>query len=206
MLSGMEHLSLAQLEAGLAEVRRSPQDLGTVELIVRRPAVDEREVLEAATLDPAWGVVGDSWRDRRSARPRGTSGAGGGGSEGDGGGADDGAPHPDKQLNVINARFARLIAVDPDRRALAGDQLYLDLDLSVDNLPVGARLALGTAIIEVTAPPHKGCAKFSARFGADAMQFVNTPEGRAQRLRGLNARVVIGGTVRTGDTVRKAPG
>src|SRR5579864_3549907 len=169
---------------GLAEVLGSPPDLGTVELIVRRPAVDEREVLEVGTLDPTWGLVGDTWRDRRARTP-------------------DGTPHPDTQLNVINARFARLVAVDPDRRALAGDQLHLDLDLSEANLPTGARLALGDAIIEVTAEPHTGCAKFSARFGRDAMKFANSPQGRALRLRGLNARVVVAGTVRAGDQVRK---
>ena len=180
----VEHLSYAELEAGLAEVLGSPKDVGTVELIVRRPAVDEREVLEVATLDPAWGVVGDTWRDRGvPSDPHGPA-------------------DPDRQLNVINARFARLVAVHPDRRALAGDQLHLDLHLAQDNLPVGTRLALGDAVIEVTSPPHTGCAKFSARFGADAMRLVNTPEGRAQRLRGLNARVVTGGTVRTGDSVR----
>jgi len=186
MLRGVEHLSYAQLEAGLPAVQCSPQDLGTVELIVCRPSVDEREVLEVATLDPAWGLVGDSWRDRRSSR------------------TPDGTPHPDTQLNVINARFSRLVAVDPDRRALAGDQLHLDLDLSEANLPAGTRLALGSAVIEVTPLPHTGCAKFSARFGADAMKFVNSPHGRAMRLRGLNARVVAAGTVRAGDTVRKS--
>jgi hypothetical protein len=180
------HLSFQQLEEGLADVLRSPQDVGTVELIVRRPAVDEREVLDVAELDPEWGVVGDTWRSRRSSR------------------TPDGTPHPDTQLNVINARFSRLVAVDAGRRALAGDQLHLDLDLSEANLPAGTRLALGSALIEVTPPPHTGCAKFAARFGGDAIKFVNSPNGRALRLRGLNARVVIAGTVRAGDTVCKA--
>ena len=97
------------------------------------------------------------------------------------------------------------MAVDPDRRALAGDQLHLDLDLSLANLPPGTRLALGSAVIEVTAKPHLGCAKFVDRFGRDAMRFVNSPVGRELRLRGLNARVVVAGTVRPGDEVRKLP-
>ena len=181
----MRHLSTAELEAGLDDIRRSPTDDGRVELIVRRPAVDEREVLEEGQLDLAEGLVGDTWNVRGSSR------------------TPDGGPHPDMQLNVINARAASLVADHTDRRALAGDQLHLDLDLSTDNLPAGTRLALGTAIIEVTAQPHTGCKKFSARFGSDAWRFVNSPVGKELRLRGLNARVVVPGIVRRGDTVRK---
>jgi hypothetical protein len=177
-------LTTIDLEAGLDEIRQSPTDVGTVELLVRRPAVDAREVLQEAELDPAHGVVGDTWARRRSRR------------------TPDGSAHPDMQLNVMNARVVALLAGDPDRRALAGDQLYLDLDLSEANLPPGTRLLLGTAEIEVTEQPHTGCAKFSNRFGADALRFVNSPIGRELRLRGLNARVVTAGTVRQGDTVR----
>ena len=129
--------------------------------------------------------MGDTWRTRGSSR------------------TPDGSAHPEMQLNVINARLSSLVAVDPDRRALAGDQLHLDLDLSQANLPPGTRLALGSAVIEVTGIPHSGCAKFRARFGADALRFVNSPTGRALRLRGLNARVVVAGSVRQGDEVRK---
>ena len=181
----MVHLSQAQLEAGLEDIRRSPTDEGCVELIVRRPAEDEREVLEEGELDLAEGLVGDTWRFRGSSRTA------------------DGGPHPDMQLNVINSRAAALVAAGTDRRALAGDQLHLDLDLSAENLPAGTRLALGSAVIEVTDQPHTGCKKFSARFGADALRFVNSPEGKALRLRGLNAKVVVPGTVRTGDPVKK---
>lgn len=180
------HPSADELAAGLEHVRRSPSDGGRVELIVRRPAVDEREVLVEAALDPAHGLVGDSWVSRPS---RSTP---------------DGSPHPDKQVNVMNARAAALVAVDPDRRPLAGDQLYLDLDLSVANLPPGTRLELGSAVIEVTDQPHLGCAKFAGRFGPDALGFVNSAVGRELRLRGLNARVVVAGSVRVGDTVRRA--
>jgi hypothetical protein len=179
------HLSIGELESGLPEVLGSPHDVGTVELIVRRPVEDERELLEAGTLDPAWGLVGDSWRDRYNRL------------------SPDGSPDPDAQLNVINARFSRLLSADPDHRALAGDQLHLDIDLSQDNLPPGTRLALGSAVIEVTAKPHTGCAKFAARFGGDAMRFANSAEGRSLRLRGLNARVVVAGPVQVGDPVRK---
>jgi hypothetical protein len=181
----MEYLSTEQLEAGLDEIRRSPADRGRVELIVRRPALGEREVLSEGELDMVVGLVGDTWPQRRSTR------------------TPDGSPHPDMQLNVMNARTIALLAGSPERRALAGDQLYLDLDLSEANLPTGTRLELGSAVIEVTAQPHTGCAKFSQRFGREALRFVNSETGKALRLRGLNARVVVPGMVREGDEVRK---
>ena len=152
-----------------------------------RPAEGERDVLAVGELHPDHGLVGDNWGQRRSRR------------------TEDGSAHPDMQLNVINARLSTFVAVDPERRALAGDQLHLDLDLSAANLPPGTRLALGSAVIEITEIPHTGCAKFVARFGKDAMRFVNSPLGRELRLRGLNAKVVVAGTVRPGDEVRKIP-
>jgi hypothetical protein len=181
-------LSTAALEAGLDHVRQSPPDGGTVELIVRRPAVDEREVLAEGRLDAEAGLAGDTWRLRGSSR------------------TPDRSPHPGMQVTVMNSRAALLVAHDPARRMLAGDQLYVDLDLSPANLPPGSRLGLGSAVIEVTDQPHLGCAKFAARFGTDAWRFVNSRIGRELRLRGLNARVVVAGTVRSGDTVRKLPG
>jgi hypothetical protein len=181
----ISHRSTAELEAGLTDVRQAPADVGTVELIVRRPATGEREVLDEGVLDLAEGLVGDNWRQRGSRH------------------APDGAADAERQLNVINARLSRLVAVDPARRPLAGDQLHLDLDLSIANLPPGARLALGSAVIEVTEPPHLGCDKFVARFGREAMRFVNSRLGRDLRLRGMCARVVVAGTVRPGDAVTK---
>jgi hypothetical protein len=186
-MARVEHLSTAELEAGLGEVRDSPSDGGTVELIVRRPAVGEREVLTAAALDAEAGLAGDTWPVRGSTRTA------------------DGSPHPDMQLTVMNSRAALLVAQEPGRRMLAGDQIYADLDLSPANLPPGTRLALGSAVIEVTGQPHLGCAKFAARFGQDAWRLVNSRAGRELRLRGLNARVVVSGTVRPGDTIRKCP-
>lgn len=179
------HLTTVELTAALDELRAAPADLGTVELVVRRPAAGEREVLEVGTLDPIEGLVGDNWSTRGSRQTL------------------DGHAHPEMQLNVINARLSSLVAVDPDRRPLAGDQLHVDLDLSEDNLPPGTRLALGSAVIEVTAQPHTGCAQFVERFGRDAMRFVNSPIGRQLRLRGLNAKVVVGGTVSPGDQIWK---
>lgn len=180
------HLDPVTLEAGLDDVSRSPVDRGTVELIVRRPALFEREVLEAGELSLADGLVGDNWRQRGSRRTA------------------DGGPHPDMQLNVINARVSRLVAGDADEvRALAGDQLHVDLDLSTSNLPTGTRLAVGSAVIEVTDQSHNGCPKFAARYGAAALRFVNTGVGKQLRLRGINAKVVVAGTIRRGDTVTK---
>lgn len=179
------HRTTDDLDAALDDIRRAPADVGRVDMVVRRPASGEREVLAEGTLDLADGLVGDNWRTRGSRQ------------------TEDGSAHPDMQLNVINARLSRFVAVDPARRALAGDQLHLDLDLSEANLPPGTRLALGSAVIEVTAQPHTGCAKFVERFGRDAMRFVNSPLGRQLRLRGLNARVVVAGTVRPGDEARK---
>jgi hypothetical protein len=181
----VDHRTTADLETALAHIRQAPAEVGVVDLVVRRPATGERDVLAEGRLDPEAGLVGDNWRTRGSTR------------------TDDGSAHPDMQLNVINARLSRFVAVDPERRALAGDQLHLDLDLSEDNLPPGTRLALGSAVIEVTEIPHTGCAKFVERFGRDAMRFVNSPTGRQLRLRGLNARVVEAGSVRPGDEVRK---
>jgi hypothetical protein len=181
----VEFLTVSEIEQGLDAVVHSPSDDGRVELIVRRPLVDGREVLEEGELDTAHGLVGDTWSGRASTR------------------MGNGGPHPDMQLNVMNARFIALIAGSPERRPLAGDQLYLDLDLSEANLPAGTRLEVGSAVIEVTDQPHTGCVKFAARFGPDALRFVNSPTGRSLRLRGLNAKVVIPGTVRVGDAVRK---
>src|SRR5262252_3810805 len=179
------HLTAEQLQMGLDHIRRAPADGGVLDLIVRRPTVNEREVLEQAELDLIVGLVGDTWNRRRS-----TS-------------TPDGSPNIEMQITVINSRAAALVAREKTRWQLAGDQLYVDLDLSAENLPVGTRLALGSAVIEVTAPPHLGCQKFVARFGVEAMKFVNSPVGKELRLRGLHARVVQPGTIRKGDRAHK---
>jgi hypothetical protein len=180
-----KHLTMPELEAGLDDIRRAPKDQGVLELIVRRPAVNDREILEEAELHLTEGLVGDSWKRRRS-----TSTA-------------DGSPNPLMQLNIMNSRVTALVAQERDRWQLAGDQLYLDLDLSEENTPGGTRLSLGSSVIEVTPPPHLGCQKFVARFGLDAMKFVNSPVGKQLHLRGVNARVVQGGIIRVGDVARK---
>jgi hypothetical protein len=184
-MTNLKHLTLAEMEAGLETIRQAPKDSGVLELISRRPNTDEREVLAEAQLDPAHGLIGDNWKARGS---RSTP---------------DGAANPEMQLNVMNARVIELLAQDKDRWALAGDQLFVDFDLSETNLPPGTRLAIGSAMIEVTAPPHLGCKKFSVRFGPDAMKFVNSPEGKQLHLRGVNAKVVQAGLIHAGDAVKK---
>jgi MOSC domain-containing protein YiiM len=171
-------VSATDVRSALSRAREAPADEGTLELIVRRPAVDKRVVLEEGELDVERGLVGDRW----SAGKR---------------------PNPNAQLTLINARAIAFLAGERERWPLAGDQLYVDLDLSGSNLPPGTRLAIGSAVVEVTDLPHLGCEKFAARFGADAREVVNSDEGVALNLRGINTRVVEGGTVRRGDAVRK---
>jgi MOSC domain-containing protein len=180
-----KHLTMAELEAGLDKIRQAPKDEGVIALIVRRPQVDAREVLEEGELDLVEGLVGDTWKVRGSSR------------------TPDGAAHPDMQLNVMNARVIALLAREKDRWSLAGDQLFIDMDVSSENLPPGTRLALGSAVIEVTDQPHTGCKKFEARFGLDALKLVNSPLGRQLQLRGVNAKVSQPGVIRVGDFVKK---
>jgi MOSC domain-containing protein YiiM len=181
------HATRDELEAGLEHVREAPAEAGTLELIARRPAEEVRELLDAGELDLRAGLIGDMWAERPSSS------------------TPDGGPNPNAQVTVMNARAAALVATGDDRErwAQAGDQLYVDLDLSQENLPPGSRLAIGDAVLEVTADPHLGCGKFSRRFGVDALKVVNSEVGRALRLRGVNTRVVVPGTIRTGDVIRK---
>jgi MOSC domain-containing protein YiiM len=181
----LKQLTLAELEAGLDSIRHSHKLEGRLSLIVRRPAIDAREVLEEGKLDLHEGLVGDTWRTRGSTRTA------------------DGSSHPDMQLTLMNTQVIDLLAQEKKRWPLAGDQLFVDLDLSIDNLPIGTCLAIGTAVIEVTAQPHTGCNKFISRFGSDALKFVNSPVGKQLRLRGLNAKVVQPGAIRVGDRVKK---
>jgi MOSC domain-containing protein YiiM len=179
------HRTAAELQAGFANVLASPADNGVLEMIVRRPEIDGREVLEEGHLDLVEGLAGDNWsRKPTSSTP-------------------DHSPHPDKQVTLTNSRAVDLMAGDRSRWPLAGDQLYVDLDLSLANLPGGTRLQIGDAVLEMTDAPHRGCAKFRARFGADALRWANSETGRKHELRGRNARVVVSGTIRTGDTIVK---
>lgn len=168
----------AEFQTAFAALGPSPKDQGTVTLIVRRPAPGEREVVDSAELDTLLGLVGDNWSARRIVNPH-------------------------CQITLMNSRVIQAIAGDRDHWPPAGDQLFVDFDLGPDNLVAGQRLAIGTAILEVSAVPHTGCEQFTERFGHGAIRFVNSPEGRQQRRRGINARVILGGTVHSGDTITK---
>ena len=172
-----------ELDAGIDHIAASPSVAGTVELIVCRPAVGEREVVAEAELVVGAGLVGDNYVERGNSKTA------------------DGRAHPEAQLNLMNSRAVDLVAGgDRARWSLAGDQFFVDLDLSLDRLPTGTRLTIGTAVIEVSAKPHTGCAKFAERFGIAAARWVNSRPDL--RLRGINAMVVEPGRVRTGDEIR----
>ena len=183
----MDHLTTEQLEAGLEHIRQSPADGGSLLMIVRRPGTDEREVVEEAALDVDVGLVGDDWKARGSPR------------------TPDGKANPEAQITMMNSRLLALLAQSEERWPLAGDQLVIDMDLSVDNLPPGTRLSIGSAMVEISAKPHTGCEKFEDRFGRDALRFISTPLGRSLRLRGVNTKVVRSGTIRVGDAATVAP-
>lgn len=181
----MRHLTTKELEAALDHLRQAPKDGGVIELIVRRPEVDQREVIEEAELDPVHGLLGDNWKVRGSKR------------------TPDGSAHPDMQINIMNARVTALVAQEREHWPLAGDQLYIDMDLSRENLPAGSRIAVGSSVLEVSPLPHTGCKKFVARFGMEAMMFVNSDLGKELCLRGINARIIQGGIIKTGQTAKK---
>lgn len=172
-------LTAEELEARLAGLGESPRDAGPLEMIVCRPAVDQRVELEQGEITSEDGLVGDGWRIR------------------------DDSDGPDTQITIMNSRLIQALAGDRSHWSQAGDQLYVDLDISEENLPTGQRLAIGAVILEVSAEPHTGCAKFTSRYGSGATRFVNSREGRQARRRGLNARVIQGGVVRLGDAVTK---
>lgn len=177
----MTHFTLDELNACLPDIRQSPLNEGELKLIVRRPAVDAREELDVAELSTEIGLVGDNWQVKPSSS------------------MPNGEPHPLKQITIMNARSIQTIAGTKERWKLAGDQFFVDMNLGYDNLPPGTHLQLGTAILKVSEPPHRGCKKFAERFGVDAMRFVNSDAGRELNLRGINCSVIQPGRAKTGD-------
>ena len=182
------YLTARELEGGLEHIRQSPRERGTLTMIARRPQEDEREIIERGELSLTEGLMGDNWKRRGSRH------------------TPDGSAHLYAQVTMMNARCIALLAQQEERWALAGDQLYVDFDLSEENIPPSTRLGIGSAILQVSAEPHSGCSKFSARFGMEALKFVNSPEGKRLHLRGVNARVLQAGVIHVGDTIRKLDG
>ena len=170
-------LTFEDLEAGWRETEKSPRDLGTVEMIVRRPQPEAREELESAAFTAEAGLTGDDWL-RRSA-------------------------DPDAQITMMNSRLINLLSGDRSRWALAGDQLFVDLDISQANLPAGARLQIGEVVMEVSPLPHTGCTKFARRFGGAARKWIMTDEGQQARRRGVYTKVIVDGEIRVGDRIQK---
>ena len=171
------HRPLPHMESYLEVIREAPSDEGTVQMIVSRPKTDSREILESCELHPEHGLVGDRHMSDANA-------------------------DPNRQLTLMNARAIDAIT-EEERWPEAGDQFFVDFDLSLENLPPGTHLGLGEAVVEVTNEPHLGCRKFADRFGKEATQFVNSETGKALNLRGINAKVVKPGKVKKGDTLRK---
>lgn len=179
--------SKEELESKLNYIQKSPLDNGILSLIVRRPDVDQREELERCVLSLKEGLVGDSWVKRPSSRTV------------------DNSAHAEAQLTIMNTRTIASICDDESRWKLAGDQFFIDLDLSDKNLPGGTQLSIGSAIIQISSIPHTGCKKFAKRYGKDAVVFVNSEIGKKLHLRGVNARVIKPGMIQKGDNVCKIP-
>lgn len=179
------HLSMDELKAGLAHIIAAPDDGGELKGIVIRPEHGERLDVASAEISLAGGVHGDHWAKKCWKE------------------TEDGRPHPDVQICIMNARAIGLIAQERENWPPAGDNLFIDMNLSAENLRPGQRLALGSAVIEITDVPHNGCQSFINRYGRDACVFVNTGEGKKNRLRGIYARVVKDGRISVGDRTRK---
>ena len=180
-----KHRSREELEAGLDEILGAPKDHGRLEAIVVRPRANERVSVESAELSAGQGLEGDHW------------------ANGCWMSLPDGSPHPDVQICIMSARAIRQIAGDKADWPPAGDQLFIDMDMSRSNLTVGQRMQLGDTILEITEVPHNGCNKFSERFGIEATRFVNSRIGKENRLRGIYAKVIEPGTVKVGDSFDK---
>ena len=166
------------LDARWAASERSPQDQGTVEMIVRRPAPDKREPLQRATFTAEAGLLGDDWLRRHG-------------------------DEIEAQITLMNSRVAQLLAGDKARWADAGDQLFVDLDISQDNLPPGTQIQLGDVIMQISTLPHTGCTKFARRFGGHARKWTATEQGARERRRGVYAHVIQDGEIEVGDSIRK---
>src|SRR5688572_8480293 len=180
-----KHLSPEEVEEGVQNIKQAPKDSGSLQMIVRRPAVDGREMVTKAKLDTSLGLEGDNWKDRGSSH------------------TSDNSADPEAQITLMNSRVIDLLTNEKELWQLAGDQLFVEIDLSVDNLPPLSKIQIGSAILEISAKPHTGCKKFSGRFGIEALEFISTPLGKSLRMRGVNAKVIQSGEIQVGNTVKK---
>ncbi|HEX6300615.1 MAG TPA: MOSC domain-containing protein [Acidimicrobiia bacterium] len=176
------HRTTEELQAMVDGILAAPKDAGPIEMIVRRPGENEREIVQSAELTKEQGLIGDSWISRVD---------------------ENGDPHLPAQLTLMNSRVADAVAVTRERWPLAGDQIYVDMDISKENLPPGARIQVGSAVVEISGVPHTGCDKFAGRFGKEALRFANVGVGRDNRFRGVNAFVVEPGSFQVGDKIAK---
>ncbi len=181
----LKQLSTSELELGIDKIKQSPQDNGILEMIVRRPEVEAREVIHSGEINLIYGLEGDNWKTRGSSS------------------TPDGSANPEAQITLMNTRVIQLLSGDKENWKWAGDQLYVDMDLSMENLPPLSMLQVGSVILQISAKPHTGCKKFSARFGIDALAFISTPLGKSLRMRGVNAKVIQAGEIKVGDVVKK---
>ena len=178
-------MSTIDIETEVIDIKKSPRNEGIVELIVARPGVGQRQEIDNGELDLEQGLIGDNWIKRVSDRTKGRS------------------AYLDRQLTLMNSKAIQAIAKEKNRWKLSGDQFFVGLDLSPENLPPGTQLSMGTAIIVVTSPPHLGCKKFAEKFGQEALKFVNSELGISLNLRGINARVIFPGSVSRGSIIKK---
>lgn len=175
----------AQLNTTIDYITKSPKEKGILKMIVARPAIDQRKILTDGLISKAEGLVGDNWKIKKSFSPPGP-------------------PHPEKQITLMNARCIEMLATQEDEWPLAGDQLFVDFDLSESNLKPGDILKIGSTVeLKVSALPHNGCKKFAERFGTDAVKFVNSKHGKSLHFRGINASVTQEGTIKKGDIISK---
>lgn len=178
-------LSTEEIEAGIENIKASPKDNGVLQMIVRRPETETREIISTAKINLENGLDGDNWKSRGSKH------------------TPDNSANPEAQITLMNSRVINLLTNEKDLWQLAGDQLFVDIDLSIENFPPLSKLQIGDVILQISATPHTGCKKFSGRFGVDALAFISTPLGKSLRLRGVNTKVIQSGEIQVGDVVKK---
>lgn len=181
----LKHLPITELEFSLDLIKESPKDNGVLEMIVRRPETETREIINSCEINLTNGLEGDNWKARGSSS------------------TPDHSADPEAQITLMNSRVIQLLSVDKENWQWAGDQLFVDIDLSIENLPPHSKLQIGSVILEISAKPHTGCKKFSGRFGVEALEFISTPLGKSLRMRGVNTKVIQAGEIKIGDLIKK---